>query len=90
MNVYFGICTLEGFEALCIALDCCAFLFALVRVRAMLKKIAGVSLNVFYMALHVAVLIQLILIQVLMGFTYVNGGWMQAHWYAVSWFGHII
>jgi len=67
------------FTILCIVLDVCMLLFAVVRVRAMLKKIAGISLNVVYMTLHVAVLVLLTLLWVIEGFSCVGGTWMVTH-----------
>ena len=58
----FLIWSLDVFATFIIAISCFVLLFAIIRVRAMLKKIAGVSLNVFYYTLHVAVLVILILL----------------------------
>ena len=52
----FIIWSFDVFATLIIAFSCFVLLFAIIRVRALLKKIAGVSLNVLYYTLHVAVL----------------------------------
>jgi len=48
------------YSILFITADCCMLIFALVRVRMMVRKISGVSLNVTFMMLHLALLVMLI------------------------------
>jgi len=95
---YTGILTFQGtkisnsfqiwssvvFTILCIVLDCCMLLFAIVRVRAILKNISGVSLNLFYMTMHISVLALLILPMVLNLIGYLGVGKIIEHWFALQ------
>jgi hypothetical protein len=58
----FTLWSVEAFETLSITLDCFVLLFAVIRVKEMLKKIADVSLNIGFMTLHVVVLVLLVLL----------------------------
>jgi hypothetical protein len=53
------------FQVLYIAIDTCVLLYAMIRIRMLLKKIDDASLNVTFMTLHFALLVLLVLLGLL-------------------------